>query len=67
MQPSVTDADVVTTSSSSSSGSSHTPQDPWLAAAKALGPGAPWSPSKQALLVRMFMQFFQEVLKVKGF
>jgi hypothetical protein len=54
MQPSVTEADLVHTSPAQ--------QDPWVAAAQAMA-GAPWSPSKQALLVRIFMEFFQEVLR----
>jgi len=56
MQPSVTEADVV-------SSSSEQPEDPWVAAAQALGPSEPWSPTKQALLLRMFMEFFHEVLR----
>lgn len=56
MQPSVTEADVLPVSSQSD-------PDPWVAAARALGPSAPWSPSKQALLLRIFMEFFCEVLR----
>lgn len=55
MQPSVTEADVVSSSTEQ--------YDPWVAAARALGPGAPWSPCKQALLLRVFMEFFHEVLR----
>lgn len=53
MQPSVTERDVVRTSTA--------PEDPWVAAAQAMA-GAPWSPSKLALLVRVFMEFFRDVL-----
>lgn len=54
MQPSVTEADMVHTST--------TPEDPWVAAAQAMG-SMPWNPTKQALLVRVFMEFFNEVLR----
>jgi hypothetical protein len=60
MQPSVTEADVVTGSSSSGSTSR---EDPWVAAARALGTATPWSPSKQALLLRVFMEFFHDMLR----
>lgn len=56
MQPTVTEADVVPLSSSG-------PEDPWVLAAQALGPQAPWDPRKQALLLRIFMEFFREVLR----
>jgi uncharacterized membrane protein YgcG len=54
MQPSITEADLVHTSPAQ--------EDPWVAAAQAVA-GAQWSPSKQALLLRIFMEFFREVLR----
>lgn len=50
MQPSVTDVDAVGQQ-----------QDPWMLAAQQLS-GRAWGSCKQALLVRIFMQFFCSVL-----
>jgi hypothetical protein len=50
LQPSVTDVDAV---------GQHT--DPWILAAQQMA-GQPWSPSKQALLLRVFLEFFRSVL-----
>jgi hypothetical protein len=56
MQPSVAEADL--------GHSSAAPEDPWVLAIKALlGPAAAWGPSKQALLLRVFMEFFHDVLR----
>jgi hypothetical protein len=50
MQPSVTDVDAV---------GLHT--DPWVLAAQQMA-GQPWGPCKQALLLRIFLEFFRSVL-----
>lgn len=38
-----------------------TPADPWVAAARALAPDG-WGPRKQALAMRVFLQFFSDAL-----
>lgn len=50
LQPSIADADAV---------AQHT--DPWILAAQQMA-GQPWGPSKQALLLRIFLEFFRSVL-----
>jgi hypothetical protein len=50
MQPSVTDVDAV---------GQHT--DPWILAGQQMA-GQPWGPCKQALLLRIFLEFFCSVL-----